>query len=108
MEAIETTEDGIDIYDADRGIGTFKYPNGKEYVIETIGWVCGIIYHDGCEWLYAKNALASNHEYRCREDEKPTLVETKEQALEHLRKFKKWDKCPRFVRPYLYEHPKRT
>lgn len=107
-----TTEDGIEIWGENCKIGdivqTHTRNDNVECVEEVIGFVCGIIYHDGNEWLYATNDLAATSQNRCRKEEKTKILKTQEKALEHLRKFKKWEKCKRFIRPYIYDHPKRA
>ena len=111
-EITETTEDGIEILGGNCKVGdivqSYKDNTNTKRVEEVIGWVCGIIYHDGNEWLYAEKDLNSSYP-DCRKEEKTKMLGSKEKALEHLRKFNKWERCPRrFIRPYIYDHPKKA
>ena len=68
------------------------------------GWVVGIIYNDGFEWLYHKQGLCSQgHE---RADYHATTYSTKEKAVKAAKKVAdQWQDRPLFIREYIWETP---
>lgn len=60
------------------------------------GYVVGIVYHDGFEWLLTKNgAWAGSHE-------DPHVWPTHADAMKLMRKVESTSRFPVFVREYVY------
>lgn len=68
------------------------------------GWVVGIIYNDGFEWLYHKQGLCSQGYERA--DYHATTYPTKEKAVKAAKKVAdQWPDRPLFIREYIWETP---
>ena len=93
----KTTVEIIKILPACSKVGTSKRAFGRKWKVENIGWVAGIIYSDGNEWLYNKNDWCSlwKQDY--------VIFKTMEKAIAHAKKFKPNIKYQKFVRPYQKE-----
>ena len=78
----------------------FKTRNGHTRTETVIGYVAGLIFGDGQEWLFGKNDWEKLYKDK---NDKTLMFPTIEKAITHAEKFiETRKKYPVFVRPYLY------